>query len=129
MDFDRGDAYIDQIQSNVLIGYSNPLYIARQMFPMFPVALMSGVIAQLVQSHWFRNLAGARAVGTRSNRGAFALDNTMSYVCKWASFGVELPDLVRDNQVDPYNLDNLCTEFAADKIMMEQELNFVSTAF
>jgi hypothetical protein len=128
-EFDRGDAYIDQIQSNVLISYSNPLYLARQLFPLLPVNLMSGILPQLVQSHWFRNQAGARAVGTRSNRGAFAMDNTMQYVCKWASFGVELPDLVRDNQVEPYNLDQACTEFATDKILMEQELNFTSAAF
>src|ERR1700758_4066374 len=103
-EFSVGDGYIDQIQSNILIAYSNPLYLARQIFPMTPVKLMSGILPQMPQSPWFRNQARARAVGTRSNRGAFSLDNTMQYVCKWASFGVELPDLVRDNQVDPYNL-------------------------
>src|SRR5215831_6188113 len=128
-EFSQGDAYIDQIQSNVLISYSNPMYLARVIFPLFPVQQMTGIIAQMPQSHWFRNQAAARAAGTRSRRGAFTLDNTMQYVCKWASFGVELPDIVRDNQVDPYNLDQACTEFAADKILMEQELNFVNTAF
>jgi len=128
-EFSAGDAYIDQIQSNVLIAYRNPLYIASQIFPMTPVNLLSGILPQMPQSQWFRNQAAARPVSAQSRRGAFTLDNTMQYVCKWASFGVELPDLVRDNQVEPYNLDNACTEFATDKIQMEQEINFVNTAF
>ena len=128
-EFSSGDAYIDMLQSNILVGYTNPLYLHRLIFPLNPVLQMTGLLAQMVQSHWFRNLASGRAVGTRSRRSAFALDNTMAYTCKWASFGTELPDLVRDNEVQPSNLDQLCTEFAADKIQMEQELNFVATAF
>lgn len=128
-EFSQGDAYVDQIQSNILISYRNPLYIAQEFFPMAPVRLMSGILPQMAQSHWFRNFAAPRAVGTRSRRGTFSLDHTMTYVCKWSSYGVELPDIVRDNQVEPYELDDACTEFATDKIQMEQELNFVSSAF
>lgn len=129
-EFSAGDAYIDMIQSNILIGYSNPMYLAPQLFPLDPVVQMSGILPQMLQSAWFRNSAATpRAVGTRSNRGGFSLDNSMTYQCHWASFGVELPDLVRDNSVQPYNLDQACTEFAADKIKMEQELGFVNAAF
>lgn len=123
------DPYVDTLLTQVLIGYSNPLYLADSLSPMVPVKFQTGFIPGFVQSDWFRNTAGIRAVGTRSRRGAFTLDNTMTYACKWASFGVELPDLVRDNQMEPYNLDNACTEFAGDKILMERELSFVASAF
>lgn len=123
------DAYVDTLLTNILIGYKNPLYIARDIFPMSPVRFPTGYVPRMNQSDWFRNLAEQRAAGTRSRRSAFTIDNTMTYATKWASFGVDLPDVVRDAQMDPYNLDQSATEFATDKIMMEQELSFVTSAF
>lgn len=128
-EFTQHDAYVDTLLTNILIGYKNPLYIARDIFPMSPVRFPTGYVPRMNQSDWFRNLAEQRAAGTRSRRSAFTMDNTMTYATKWASFGVDLPDIVRDAQMDPYNLDQAAAEFATDKIMMEQELSFVSTAF
>lgn len=128
-EFTAHDAYVDQLLSGISISYKNPLYIAREIFPMSPVRRQTGFVPRYQQSDWFRNLASARGVGTRSNRSSFTIDNTMTYACKWASFGVEVPDLVRDNQSDPYDLDRDSAEFATDKIMMEQELAFVASAF
>lgn len=128
-EFTPHDLYVDQLLTGISIAYKNPLYIAPMIFPMVPVRMQTGFVPRYNQSDFFRNLAGQRAVGTRSNRSSFTVDNTMTYACKWASFGVEIPDIVRDNQMDPYSIDVDSTEFATDKIQMEQELSFVTTAF
>ena len=128
-EFTPHDAYVDMLLTNISIAYKNPLYLASTIFPMVPVKLQTGFVPRYTQSDWFRNLAMPRGVGARSRRSSFSLDNTMTYACKWASFGVEVPDLVRDNQMEPYDLDRDATTFATDKIMMEQELNFVTAAF
>lgn len=123
------DLYVDTLLTGISIAHKNPLYIAPLQFPMVPVPRPTGYIPRYDQSHYFRNLAAGRAASTASRRSAFTVDNTMTYACKWASFGVDIPDIVRDAQMDPYNIDRDATEFATDKIQMEQELSFISTAF
>jgi hypothetical protein len=123
------DTYVDVLLTQISIGYSNPDYVANLIAPVVPVNLRTGFIPNYVQSHWFRNTAARRATGTMSQRGSFQLDNTRTYACQRASFGFEIADEVRDSTVEPYNMDRDGTIFATDRVLMEQELDFVSNLF
>jgi len=128
-EFTIRDPHVDQLLTTMSIGYSNPLYIADNLAPQVPVNRQTGFIPQYVQSDWFRNNAQGRAVGTRSQRGSFNLDNTMTYACLRASFGVEIPDEVRDNTDAPYDMDRDGALFAADRIAMYREVSAAATLF
>ena len=128
-EFVSSDFYIDRLLTAISIAYKNPLYIADLIFPIVPVDKQTGFIPQYIQSDWFRNQAHLRATGSVSRRGAFRTD-TATYAAHRRSFGVEIPDEVRDSAIgEPYNLERDSAEFATDKVMMERELSFVTSAF
>lgn len=123
------DLHVNQLLTNVSIGYSNSMYIAGEMFPDVSVLKQTGIIPQYPQSAWFRDTAELRAPGTRSRRGGFTVDNTMTYHCNRYSYGFEIPDEYRDNTDAPYDMDRDGARFATDKVMLRREMDFASNIF
>jgi hypothetical protein len=120
------DLHVDTLLTNLSISYSNPDYIADQIFPVVPVNKQSDIVPKYDQSHWFRNLAQKRAPGTKSQGSGFTVDVTDKYFCDRYSFRDEIPDELRDNSDAPFNLDTDSMEFVTDKTMMTREVNFVA---
>lgn len=123
------DVHVNQLLTQLSIGYKNPMYIADIMFPEVMVRKQSDIIPKYNQSSWFRNLAHLRAPGTPSQGAGFTVDNTSTYFCNRFSFRFEIPDEVRDNADEPYNLDRDGTEFVTDKMMMKREVDFATDFF
>ena len=123
------DVHVNQLLTNVSIGYVNTSYIADMLFPMVPVEKQSDVIPQYDQSQWFRDLAHLRAVGTASRGSGFNLTNTNTYFANRYSFRFEIPDDVRANTDAPYDMDRDGTEFVTDKLQMKREVSFASDFF
>lgn len=120
------DVRADVLLTNVLIGYHNAEYIADRVLPDVPVNDQSGYIPALVQSDWFRDAAELRAPGTKSRRGSFSTDLTATYFCHKYSWGHEIPDDLRRNARDPFNLDEIGARFAMDKVYTKRERLFVT---
>ncbi len=121
--------HVDQPMTNFLIGYENPAYIADQAAPAVYVDKRSNIIPRLNQSYFFRDDAKKRAPGTRSARGGWTADNTMTYYCDRFSFGHEIPDEIRDNTDAPYDQDREASKLVADKMLMARERSFSSNMF
>lgn len=123
------DLHVNQLLTNMSIGYKNDMYIADEMFPDVQVVKQSDIIPQYNQSPWFRDTAHLRAPGTASRGGGFTVDNTMTYYCNRYSYRFEIPDEFRSNTDAPYNMDRDGTMFATDKLMLNRELSFATNIF
>lgn len=122
------DLHVDQLLTNVSIGYKNSLYIEPEVFPELGVQKRSDIVPKYDQSPWFRNLAAIRAPGTKSQGGGFSVDNTDTYFAHRYSFRFEVDDDTRDNADAPYDLDRDGAMFVSDKMMLLREI-LLSTGF
>ena len=123
------DLHVDQLLTQISIAFRNPSYIADQMFPMVPVRKQSDKIPKYDQSYWFRDQAVIRAPGTKSTGGGYKVNTADTYFSDRFSFRFEIPDELRDNQDDPFNVDRDGTEFVTDKMMMRREVAFATDFF
>lgn len=123
------DLHVDALLTNMSIGYKNPAYIADTLFPQVQVRKQADIVPRYDRSHWFRSLAKLRAPATKSERSGFTVDKTMTYFCDRYSFGFEIPDDVRDNADEPYNMDRDGAEFVSDKMQLVRENNWVTDFF
>ena len=126
--YTRKDVHVDQLLTNVSIGYSNAGYIADQIFPVVPVDKQSDKYLTYDKSHWFRNEAKIRATGTKSERGGWTYSSD-TYFCDRFSYGHEIYDEERDNADNAFQLDSDAAEFATDKILMQREVAFAGGFF
>lgn len=122
------DLHIDQLLTNVAIGYSNQSYIADQIFPVVPVQKQSDLIPVFDQSHWFRDEAQIRAPGTRSVGGGWTKSDTPYFADRY-SYRTEIYDETRDNADSGWDLERTNTEFAMDKVLMRREIAFANDFF
>lgn len=126
--YQENDLHIDQLLTNVGIGYSNPDYISDSIFPIVTTTKRSDKYVTYDQSHWFRNEAKRRQPGTKSERGGWEYSND-SFYCERYSYGHEIYDEDRDNADAQFNLDRDGAEFATDKVLMEREVAFATNFF
>lgn len=123
------DLHVDQLLTQISLAFRNPNYIADLLFPMVPVRKQSDKIPSYDQSYWFRDQAVIRAPGTKSTGGGYKVDTSATYFSDRFSFRFEIPDELRDNQDDPFNVDRDGTEFVTDKMQMRREVAFASDFF
>lgn len=121
--------HVNQPLTTVSIAYKNVNYIADEHFPDLPVKKQSDIIPKYDKSHWFRNMAQYRAPGTASKGSGFTVDTDDTYYCPRYSFRFEIPDQVKDNQDNPFNVERDGAEFVSDKMMLCREVAFASTYF
>lgn len=121
--------HVDQLLTNLSIGYRNQAYIADDVFPIVPVNKQSNIIPNYDQSHWFRDEATIRRAGTKSERGGWTVNNSDTYFCQRYSFGKDVDDETRDNADQPYDLDRDATMYVTDKLMMTREVQFAGSFF
>lgn len=114
--------HVNQLLTNLLIGYTNAMYVAPMVSPDISVMKQTDIIPKFDQSFWFRDEAGLRAPGTKSERGGFQVNTADTYYCDRYSFGFELPDEIRDNSDSIWELEASATRFVGDKISMKREV-------
>lgn len=128
MKYTPKDVHVDQLLTNVSVAYTNPGYIADQIFPIVPVDSQSDKYLTYDKSHWFRNEARIRAPGTRSERGGWSYSSD-TFFCDRFSYGHEIYDEERSNADSNFQLDSDAAEFATDKILMQREVAFAGGFF
>lgn len=123
------DLHVDQLLTNISIGYINGMYIAREIFPIVTVMKQSDIVPKYDQSYWFRDAAQIRAPKTASTGGGFEIDTDDTYFCHRYSYRFEVADEQRDNTDSPFNLDRDGALFVSDKIQMAIERKFAADHF
>ena len=127
------DLRVDLLNTQLLVGYRNGDYIADEVFPIVPVNKQGGIIPQIAQSQFFRNLARKRAPGTKSQGSGWNTDLTATYFAERTSFRSEVSDDDRDNAAGgPFELDRIASQRSADLVLLEREIalstNFFTTS-
>lgn len=124
-----GKVHVNRLLTNISVGYSNPLYIADQVFPLVPVMKQSDIIPKYDQSYWFRDGAVLRGPGMPSRRGGFRVNTADTYYCPRFSYGFEIPDELRANQDQPYNMDRDGARFVTEKMQLRREVALATDFF
>jgi hypothetical protein len=125
---DQKDVHFDRPLTNVSIAYQNNIYIADEVAPILAVNKQTDLIPSYDQSHWFRDAAELRAPGTRARAGGFTVGHDTYYCPRW-SYAFHIPDELRDNTDEPYDMDRDGAAFVSDKLMMKREVNLASAFF
>jgi hypothetical protein len=125
----QSQVHVDQLLTNMLVGYKNLAYIADDAAPIVPVDKQTNIIPRLNQSYFFRDDAKLRAPGTESAGGGLTVDNTLTYYCPRYSYSHDIPDEVRDNTDAPYDQDREAAMLVADKLQMARERSFAANIF
>lgn len=125
----QGDLHVDQMLTNMSIGYHNLTYIADQIFPILPVNKQSDILVTYDQSHWFRDGARLRLPRTKSEGGGWSVSRD-TYFCPRYSFRDEISDEERKNADGPLqNLEADAVDFVTDKVAMRREIAFATDFF
>lgn len=112
--------YIDEILSNVSVAYSNPSYIADQIFPEVQVKHRTGQYFVYDKSK-LRIESDLRAPGQRANQIHWGLTPAAYGPLLEHSFEAFIPDEDREEAVDPINLDSDTTEQLTELVLLSKE--------
>lgn len=126
---DLRDVHVDTLLTSISIGYKNPGYVATQVFPSVIVEKESDLIPKYVQDFWFRDVAKPLAPGDKAPRSGFTLDTTGRYVVQEVGIAKEIPDRIRDNTDAPFNLDRDASQWVAEMIQLNIEIDFATNFF
>lgn len=124
------DVHEDALLTMILIAYMNEdsAYIADTIFPTVQVRKQSGHIAQYTKDDWFRDLATLRSPGTESKGGGFAVNKATYFSDNYATH-VNVDDESRDNQDQPYDLDDAATLIVSDRLRIRREIAWATDFF
>ena len=123
---DAGDVHVDALLTQLSIAYRNLTYIADQIFPVVQVEKQSDIVPQYDQSHWFRDQAREWVPGTPLHESGYTVDNTATYFCIGYQIAKLIPDHVRANADQPYDMDRDATEWVTDQLGLRRERAFVA---
>src|SRR3990172_4493360 len=102
---DIRDVHVDKLLTQISVGYRNEKYISQQVAPQVLVEKESDIIPQYVKDFWFRDVARMIAPGELAPRSGFNVDNTLKYSVDEYAIAKEIPDRLRNNTDEPYDLD------------------------
>lgn len=124
------DVHIDSLLTFLSIAYFNEpsAYIADRVFPVVGVKKQSDLFPKYDKGNWFRDEAKLRAPGTESEGSGWTVSRDKYFADNYA-FHKDIPDEVRDNADDPFDLDADATYFVTDKIRMRREKAWATDFF
>lgn len=124
------DLYVDQILSDVLVGYKNPAFIAGEIGNPLRVTRDTGIVPKVLQSQFFRNASLARRPGTKATESGFGTDLTDTYYLPMFSHAARVHDSDRENAAGgPFELDSLATQLAGNVIDLKREVTLAAAFF
>ena len=126
---DVGDVHVDALLTNISIGYRNKRYIAQNIFPIVPVGKQSDIIPRFDKDKWFREQMKVRGPGAPVATSGYTVDNTLKFYCDNFALGKEIPDEVRLNADQPYDLDRDATMWLTEMVQLHWEKKFAADFF
>lgn len=124
------DVHVDAILTNISVAYmqQTSAFIANQVFPSVPVEKQSDKYFKYTKGDWFRDEAQLRAPATESAGSGYSL-STDTYTTSVYAFHKDVDDQTRANADSPLNPDRDATQFVTQRMMLRQEIEWVSTYF
>lgn len=125
-----GDVHVNAPLTMISTAYiqAQSRYIANQVFPVVPVDFKTNLYYTYTKNDWFRDEAKERAPSTESVGSGYALA-TSSYETKVYAFHKDISDQVEANTDSMLNNDRDATEFVTQRLLMRQEIQFVTDNF
>ena len=125
-----GQVHIDEFLTNVSVAYvqSSTKFVSRRVFPVVGVQKQSGKIAQYSKADFLRDEAEKRAPGSPSVRVGYGANST-TYICDEWDAAHAVDDQVIANASDPYSPERDAAVFLAQKMMIKEEVQFVTNFF
>lgn len=120
------DVHVNQMLSNISIGYTNPTYIADSIFPMVFVNKQTDIIPEYNQDYWFRDDSTQIAEGGEAPEVGYKVTTTDTYYCQKYGARHFISKERRANEDSPFNSDRDAVNLVTEKLMMRRERQFVS---
>lgn len=124
------DVHVDGFLSNVLLAYMNEdgAYIADTLFPIIPVDKQSNLVATYDKRFWFADVAQLRAPATESAGSGFSVGKKNYFAPNYATH-VDIPDEVRENQDNPYNIEAAAVSLVDHRMKLRREISWADKFF
>lgn len=124
------DVHVDAVLSNISVAYiqSQDTFIASKVFPVVPVNKQTDKYYTYTKNDWFRDEAKRRGDASESAGSGFNL-STDTYSCDVWAFHKDVGDQARKNQDAAINLDRDATQFVTQRLLMRQEVQWVTDYF
>jgi len=122
--------HIDRILTHISVAYiqDENNFIASKVFPRVPVEKKSDLFWKYTKNDWFRDEAKPRASLTESAGGGYNL-TTDSYTAEVYAYHKDVGPQERANADAPIDMDRDATLFVTQKILLRQELQWVTDFF
>lgn len=122
--------HIDAPLTNLSVAFDqqDTAFIFDKVFPVVPVADISGKYWQYPLEDWLRDEAQRRAGGTESAGGGFGVD-TGTYSCDLFAWHKDLDDQTVRQSDSMLQLDRASTRFVVSRLRLKQEKEFLSSFF
>lgn len=123
--------HVDRPMTNFSVAYiqSESAFVCNKVFPMVPVDKKSDRYWVYQKDDWFRDDAQLRAPNTESAGGGYDLDSTPTYNCLVYAYHKDIDEQEDANADVPLNMERDATRFVTRKLLLRQEIQFVSDFF
>lgn len=123
--------HVDRMLTNFSVAYiqSDAHFVCNKVFPMLPVDKKSNRYFVYNKDDWFRDDAQLRAPGTESAGGGYDIDNTPTYNCDVYAYHKDVDEQDDANADIPLNMERDATRFVTRKLLLRQEIKWVSDFF
>jgi hypothetical protein len=122
------DVHIDRLLTNISVAYKNEEYIADQVFPTVMVEKQSDLIPTYDKADWLRAVVQPYVPGTKGARSGYRVGN-LTYFCRGWKLGKEIPDDVKANADEPFDLKRDSTAWLREQMQLRWELEFANNFF
>lgn len=123
--------HVDRPLTNMSIAYIQDQndFISGKVFPVVPVDKKSDRYFIYQKDDWFRDDAQLRGPNTESAGGGYDLDNTPTYNCVTYAYHKDIDEQEAANSDSPLNPDRDAARFVTRKLLLRQEIQWVSDFF
>jgi hypothetical protein len=113
---------VDQRLTDVLLAYTNPIYLADKIFPRVEVAEDTGFIPRMGKSH-LRVKSSKRALYDESaHRMTYSVDSDLSYRIDYYDISVHCPDRLSKQTKMPFSVHRDAAFMAMESLKLEREV-------
>jgi len=118
-----GDVHVDEVLTNISVGYQNESFISEQLAPAVPVRKQTDKYRIFGKEGWVLEPGDDyRAPGAEANEIPGLTVSTDTYFCQEHALRIAVTDEERENADSPLAPDRDGTELVTDKILLQREL-------
>jgi hypothetical protein len=116
-----GNVHVDQVLTNISLGWSNAGLVGEQLFKPVTVRKQSDKYYTFGREAWLPEAGDFRAPGTEANEIPGIAVSTDTYYAQEHALQIPVTDEERDNADSPLSPDRDGTELVTNKIMLGRE--------